>query len=81
MSRTNTYRSALSFAVPPCLIGAPGGTLVGVFVPRYETAIAFARLYLCGIETAIAFSGGKWAFLVQFVGAEVMPVSAVPCWG
>ena len=56
--------------------------------------IAFARLYPCGIETAIAFAGAgrastetaiafageKWAFLAQFSGAEVMPVSAVPCW-
>ena len=46
-----------------------------------ETGIAFARWYLCGRETAIAFAGAKWAFLVQFLGAEVMPVSAVPCWG
>ena len=46
-----------------------------------ETPVAFARLYPCGIETAIAFAGEKWVFLVQFSGAEVMPVSAVPCWG
>ena len=45
-----------------------------------ETAIAFACLRLCGIETAIAFAGEKWAFVVQFSGAEVMPVSEVPCW-
>ena len=44
-----------------------------------ETAIAFARLCRCGIETAIAFAGEKWAILVQFSGAEVMPVSVVPC--
>ena len=61
----------------------------------FETPVAFARLYLCGVETviafagtgrtstetAIAFAGEKWAYLVQFLGAEVMPVSAVPCWG
>ena len=47
----------------------------------FETAIAFARLCLCGFETAIAFAGEKWAFLVRFLGAEVMAVSAVPCWG
>ena len=47
----------------------------------FETVIAFARLYPCGIETAIAFAVEKWVFLVQFLGAEVMPVSAVPCWG
>ena len=39
-----------------------------------ETIVAFARWYLCGFETAIAFAGGKWAFLVQFVGAEVCQV-------
>ena len=43
--------------------------------------IACARLCLCGIETAVAFAGEKWAFVVQFVGAEVMPVSVVPCSG
>ena len=32
-------------------------------------------------ETAIAFAGEKWAFLVRFLGAEVMAVSVVPCWG
>ena len=46
-----------------------------------ETAIAFARLCPCGIETAIAFAGEIWAFAVQFSGAEVMPVSMVPSWG
>ena len=46
-----------------------------------ETAVAFARSYLCGIETAIAFAGEKWLYLVQFSDAEVMPVSVVPCWG
>ena len=60
-----------------------------------ETPVAFARLYLCGVETAIAFAGAgrastetaiafageKSVFLVQFSGAEVMPVSMAPCWG
>ena len=46
-----------------------------------ETPVAFARWYMCGTETAIAFAGEKWAFLVQFSGAKVMAVSAVPCWG
>ena len=45
-----------------------------------ETVIAFARWYLCGIETAITFAGAKSVFLVQFSGAEVSLVSAVPCW-
>jgi len=46
-----------------------------------ETAIAFARLCLCGVETAVAFAGAKWAFLVQFSGAEVMVVSMVAVQG
>ena len=46
-----------------------------------ETPVAFARWYLCGSETAITFAGEKWAFLVDFPRAEVMPVSRVPCWG
>ena len=46
-----------------------------------ETPVAFARWYLCGIETAVAFAGEKWAFLVRFLGAEVMWVSRVPCCG
>ena len=45
-----------------------------------ETAIAFAGAGRASIETAIAFAGAKWAFLVQFSGAEVMPVSRLPCW-
>ena len=46
-----------------------------------ETVVAFACLYLCGIETVIAFAGAKWVFLVQFSGAEVMPVSMVAVQG
>ena len=60
-----------------------------------ETAIAFARSCLWWVETAIAFAGGdrastetgiafagaKWAFLVQFSGAEVMVVSMVAVQG
>ena len=45
-----------------------------------ETAVTFARSRSRGIETVIAFAGEKWAFLVQFSGAEVMPVSRLPCW-
>ena len=32
-------------------------------------------------ETVVAFAGETWAFLVQFLGAKVMAVSAAPCWG
>ena len=45
-----------------------------------ETAIAFAGAGRASTETDIAFAGAKWAFLVQFSGAEVMPVSRLPCW-
>ena len=46
----------------------------------FETAVAFACWYLCGIETAIAFAGEKLASLGQFLGAVVSSVSVVPCW-
>ena len=50
-------------------------------VARSETVIAFARWYLWWVETAIAFAGAKWVFLVQFSGAEVMVVSMVAVQG
>ena len=75
MSRTNVYRSALSFAVPPCLIGAPGGTLVGVFVPRYETDSTFASTSLQRNETAIAFASDGRPFWRDFDLAKVLVVS------
>ena len=79
-------------AARPC---GPSGALHTSGARLPETGVAFARLYPCGIETAIAFAGAgrastetviafageKWAFLVQFSGAEVMAVSAVPCCG
>ena len=46
-----------------------------------ETPVAFARVCLYGVETAIAFAGEKWVFLVHFPGAEVTPVSPVLYWG
>ena len=54
-------------------------TFAGAGRASTETVIASARSCSCGIETAIAFAGEKWAFLVQFSGAEVMPVSTSPC--
>ena len=56
-----------------------------------ETAIAFARSYVRGVETVIAFAGEKRAFLVRFSVAVVTAVStravqgravvtAVSCW-
>ena len=46
-----------------------------------ETTVAFAGAGRASTETAISFAGAKWAFLARFSGAEVMPVSTVPCWG
>ena len=43
-----------------------------------ETGVAFARLCVRGVETAIAFAVEKWAFLVQLSGAEVPSVSRWP---
>ena len=54
---------------------------VGQVARLSETLVAFARWCPRGVETAIAFAGEKWAFLVRFSGAEVMTVSAVPCRG
>lgn len=42
-----------------------------------ETAVAFARSYVPGVETAIAFAVGKWAFLVRILFALVLSVSTV----
>ncbi len=67
-----------SLALPPK--GSQPGA-VGQVGRLSETPVAFARLYPCGSETTIAFAGEKRVFLAQFSGAEVMPVSAVPCWG
>ena len=46
-----------------------------------ETAIAFARSYVPGVETASAFAGEKRAFLACFSVAEVMVVSMVAVLG
>ena len=67
--------------VAPRVLRPPPPGPVGQAARLSETAIAFACLCLCGFETIVAFAGEKWAFLVQFVGAKVMAVSAVPCWG
>ena len=47
----------------------------------FETPVAFVGAGRASTETVIAFAGAKWVFLVQFSGAVVMSVSAVPCWG
>lgn len=64
------FRLALALPLP-----------AGIESRSRETGVAFARLYLCGIETAIAFAGRKWAFLVQLPGAEVPSVSTVAVQG
>ena len=46
-----------------------------------ETAITFARTGRAPIETAVAFAGEKWVFLVCFSLAEVLSVSAVAVQG
>ena len=66
-------------APPPLWAPQPGP--VGQLGRLSETVIAFAGAGRASTETLIAFAGAKWVFLVQFSGAEVMPVSAVPCWG
>jgi len=40
-----------------------------------ETAIAFARECLRGLETGIAFAGENWVFLARFSVALVLSVS------
>ena len=60
---------------------APQPGPVGQLGRLSETVVAFAGGGRASIETVVAFAGEKWAFLVQFSGAEVMPVSAIPYWG
>ena len=60
---------------------APPPGPVGQLGLLSETVVAFAGAGRASIETAIAFAGAKWAFSVQFSGAEVMPVSMVAVQG
>ena len=46
-----------------------------------ETGVAFARSYVRGVETLIAFAGEKWAFLVRFLVAVVTVVSTIAVQG
>ena len=61
------------------LVARPGP--VGQLGRLSETVVAFEGAGRVSTETAIAFTGVKCVFLVQFSGAVVMSVSAVPCWG
>ena len=53
-----------------CVLPLPAGTAAWPCRPASRLS-----------ETAIAFAGEKWVFLVHFSGAEVMQVSRLPCWG
>ena len=46
-----------------------------------ETGVAFARSYVRGVETGVAFAGEKWAFLLCFSVAVVLSVSTVAVQG
>ena len=61
------FRLALALPLP-----------VGIGKLSRETGVAFARLYVRGVVTAIAFAVEKWAFLVQLSGAETEEVPARP---
>ena len=66
-------------AIPPIGAAASHGyrvwALQGQSARLSETPVAFACWCLCGSETAIAFVGAKWAFLVRFSVAVVTVVS------
>ena len=47
----------------------------------FETGVAFARSYVRGVETVIAFAGEKRVILVRFSVAEVTVVSTVAVQG
>ena len=53
-----------------------GDTFAGPSECWLETGVAFARVGRASTETAIAFAGEKWVFLVRFSVALVMVVSA-----
>ena len=54
---------------------APRPCPAGQVVRLSETGVAFARSYVRGVETVIAFAGEKRAILVRFSVAEVTVVS------
>ena len=72
-------------AIPPIGAAASHGyrvwALQGQSARLSETPVAFACWHLCGSETAIAFVGAKWAFLVRFLAALVLLVSTVAVQG
>ena len=64
-----------------CRPRAPQPGPVGQLGRLSETVVAFAGAGRASTETAIAFAGAKWVFVLHFLGAEAMPVSRLPCWG
>ena len=60
---------------PGVRLSETDGTFASVYLRRIETCGAFARAGRAATETAIAFAGENWVFLVCFSGAEVMRVS------
>ena len=58
-------------------LSGTGDAFARGYLRRVETLVAFARAGRASTETAIAFAGEKWAFLVRFSVAEVSPVSTV----
>ena len=68
-------------AGPHHCLRAPRPGPVGQAVRLSETAIAFARLCLCGVETVLALTGENRAFLVCFSVAVATSVSTVAVQG
>ena len=60
---------------------APRPCPAGQVVRLSETGVAFARSYVRGVETVIAFAGEKRAILVRFSVAVVLLVSMVAVQG
>ena len=60
---------------------APPHGPVGQLGRLSETPVAFAGAGRASTETVVAFVGAKWAFLVHFSVAVVLPVSMVAVWG
>ena len=60
---------------------APQPGPVGQLGRLSETPVAFAGAGRASTETVVAFVGAKWAFLVHFSVAVVLPVSMVAVWG
>ena len=60
---------------------APPHGPVGQLGRLSETPVAFAGAGRASTETVVAFVGAKWACLVHFSVAVVLPVSMVAVWG